>query len=168
MVQSYKKSARYARKALYILQLYIIFLSLQEKLTDMTTKNRYAYSSHSVYNISYHLIWCPKYRRKVLVDGVDERLKELLLEKAAELGITIEKMEVMLDHVHLFVKGTPILAVHFIVNQLKGYTSVVLRREFAKLKSRIPTLWTRSYYCETIGHISEDTIVRYIEDQKKV
>ena len=92
----------------------------------MTTKNRYAYSAHSVYNISYHLIWCPKYRRKVLVDGVDERLKELLLEKAAELRITIEKMEVMPDHVHLFVKSTPTLAVHFIVNQLKGYTSVVL------------------------------------------
>lgn len=102
------------------------------------------------------------------MDGVDERLKELLLEKAAKLGITIEKMEVMPDHVHLFVKSTPTLAVHFIVNQLKGYTSVVLRREFAKLKSRLPTLWTRSYYCETIGHISEDTIIRYIEDQKKV
>ena len=150
------------------MQLYIVFLSLQKKLTDMTTKNRYTYSSHSVYNISYHLIWCPKYRRKVLVDGVDERLKELLLEKAAELGITIEKIEVMPDHVHLFVKSTPTLAVHFIVNQMKGYTSVVLRREFAKLKSRLPTLWTRSYYCETIGHISEDTIIRYIEDQKKV
>ena len=134
----------------------------------MTTKSRYANSSHSVFNISYHLIWCPKYRRKVLVDGVEERLKELLLEKAAELGINIEKMEVMADHVDLFVKGTPTLAVHFIVNQLKGYAAVVLRREFAKLKSRLPTLWTRSYYCETIGHISEDTIVRYIEDQKKV
>ena len=134
----------------------------------MTTKNRYAYSSHCVHNISYHLIWCPKYRRKVLVDGVDERLKELLMEKAAELGITIEKMEVMTDHVHLFVKGAPTLAVHFIVNQLKGYSSVVLRREFTKLRSRLPTLWTRAYYCETIGHISEDTIVRYIEDQKKV
>ena len=82
----------------------------------MTTKNRYAYSSHCLYNISYHLIWCPKYRRKVLVDGVDERLKELLMEKAEELGIAIEKMEVMPDHVHLFVKGTPTLAVHFIVN----------------------------------------------------
>ena len=150
------------------MHIHYFLLPLQEKLTDMTTKNRYACSSHSVYNISYHLIWCPKYRRKVLVDGVDERLKELLLEKAAELGITIEKMEVMPDHVHLFVKSTPIIAVHFIVNQLKGYTSVVLRREFAKLKSRLPTLWTRSYYCETIGHISEYTIMRYIDDQKKV
>lgn len=86
------------------------------------------------------MIWCPKYRRKVLMDGVDERLKELLREKAAELGITIEKMEAMPDHVHLLVESTPTLAVHFIVNQLKGYTSVVLRQEFAKLKSRLSTL----------------------------
>lgn len=134
----------------------------------MTTQNCYSYSSHSVYNLGYHIIWCPKYRRKVLVNGVDERLKELLLEKAAALEITIEKMEVMPDHVHLFVKGKPTLAVHFIVNQLKGYTSVMLRREFPKLKSRLPTLWTRSYYAESVGHISEDTIKRYIEDQKKV
>lgn len=134
----------------------------------MTTQNRYSYSSHSVYNLGYHIIWCPKYRRKVLVSGVDERLKELLLEKAAALEITIEKMEVMPDHVHLFVKSKPTLAVHFIVNQLKGYTSVMLRREFPKLKSRLPTLWTRSYYAESVGHISEDTIKRYIEDQKKV
>ena len=134
----------------------------------MTTQNRYSYSSHSVYNLGYHIIWCPKYRRKVLVDGVDERLKELLFEKAAALEITIEKMEVMPDHVRLFVKGKPTLAVHFIVNQLKGYTSMMLRREFPKLKSRLPTLWTRSYYAESVGHISEDTIKRYIEDQKKV
>ena len=150
------------------MHIHYFLLPLQENLTDMTTKNRYACSSRCVYNISYHLIWCPKYRRKVLVYGVDIRLRELLMEKASELGIIIEKMEVMPDHVHLFVKSTPTISVHFIVNQLKGYTSVILRREFAKLKSRLPTLWTRSYYCETIGHISEDTIIRYIEGQKKV
>jgi putative transposase len=95
-------------------------------------------------------------------------MKELLLEKAAELGIQIEKMEVMPDHVHLFVKGKPSIAVQHIVNQLKGYTSVMLRREFPRLKSRLPTLWTRSYYVESVGHISESTITKYIEDQKKV
>ena len=134
----------------------------------MATKDRYTTSSHCIYNLGYHIIWCPKYRRKVLVNGIDERLKELLNEKAAAIEITIEKMEVMPDHVHLFVKGRPSIPVQYIVNQLKGYTSVILRREFPKLKSRLPTLWTRSYYCETIGHISENAIIRYIEDQKKV
>lgn len=141
---------------------------MHKKDRIMATKDRYATNSHCIYNISYHLIWCPKYRRKVLVNGIDERLKLILQEKAAELDITIEKMEVMPDHVHLFVKATPVIPVQHIVNQLKGYSSVILRREFPTLKSKLPCLWSRSYYCETIGHISEDTIIRYIEDQKNV
>ena len=134
----------------------------------MTTQNRYKYASHCVYSMGFHIIFCPKYRRKVLMEGIDERLKVLLLEKAADLDIQIEKMEVMPDHVHLFIKSKPTLAIHHIINQLKGYSSVILRREFPKLKSRLPTLWTRSYYVESIGHISKETITRYIEDQKKV
>ncbi|MCS2322125.1 IS200/IS605 family transposase [Bacteroides fragilis] len=132
------------------------------------TKDRYTTNSHCIFNISYHLIWCPKYRRKVLVNGIDDRLKELLQEKAQDLGVTIEKMEVMPDHVHLFVKSTPGIAVQHLVNQLKGYTSTALRKEFPALKRKLPSLWSRSYYCETIGHISEATIVKYIEDQKGV
>jgi len=130
------------------------------------TNERWTTSNKAVYNIGYHLIWCPKYRRKVLIDAVETRLKELLIAKATELGITIETMEVMPDHVHLFIKSPPILAPHFIVQQLKGYTSYALRKEFPALKSRIPTLWTRSYYCESIGHISDEIVRRYIEDQK--
>lgn len=134
----------------------------------MNTEKRYTYNSHCVFNICYHIIGCPKYRRKVLINGVDIRLKELLIKKAESIGVSIERMEIMPEHVHLFVKAVPTLAVHFIVNQLKGYSSYMLRKEFPWLKSRLQTLWTRSYYCETIGHISENTIIRYIEDQKKV
>lgn len=134
----------------------------------MATADRYTCSRHCIYNVSYHIIWCPKYRRKVLIDGVDVRLKELLLEKAQMLEVTIERMEVMPDHVHLFVKANPQLPIHFIINQFKGYSSVILRNEFPKLRSRLPSLWTHSYYVETIGHISEATIKKYIEDQKKV
>lgn len=130
------------------------------------SKDRWTSSNTAIYNIGYHFIWCPKYRRKVLVDQIESRLKELLIEKSLELDVTIETMEVMPDHVHLFVKAPPTLAPHFIVGQLKGYTSFSLRKEFPKLKSRLPTLWTRSYYCESIGHISEDIVRRYIEDQK--
>jgi putative transposase len=129
-------------------------------------KERWTTSRTAVFNIAYHLIWCPKYRRPVLVDEVEERLKELLLEKSQQLGITIENMEVMPDHVHLFVKSPPVNSPHYIVQQLKGYSSRVLRGEFPKLKSRIPTLWTRSYFCESIGHISEETVRKYIDDQK--
>ena len=131
-------------------------------------KSRYKHSSHVVHNLRYHLIWCPKYRRKVLVDEIETRLKELLHEKASEIGIEIKVMEVMPDHVHCFVSANPTFAPHEIAGWLKGYTSFKLRKEFPALKSRLPTLWTRAYYIESVGHISEDTIRKYIEDQKNV
>jgi len=127
---------------------------------------RWKHSKTSVYNVAYHIIWCPKYRRKVLDGKIKDRLYELLNEKAEELDINIEKAEILPDHIHLFIKARPTLAPHFIIQQLKGYTSRHLRNEFVELKKRLPTLWTRSYYVETIGHISEETIKKYIEDQK--
>lgn len=130
-------------------------------------RERWKHSKTCVYNCGYHLIWCPKYCRPVLVDGVDDRLKTLLLEKAKEIHVEIEQMEIMPDHVHLFVRSTPTNSPHCIVGWLKGYTSHMLRKEFACLRSKLPTLWTRGYYVETVGHISEKTIRNYIEDQKK-
>lgn len=129
-------------------------------------RTRWQTNKGSVYNVAYHIIWCPKYRRAILVDDVAERLKTLLYEQASKFGWIIESMEVMPDHVHLFIKANPIDPIARIVAQLKGYMSHVLRAEFIHLKSKLPTLWTRSYYVETIGHISEDVIKRYIEDQK--
>lgn len=129
---------------------------------------RWKTNASCVYNVSYHIIWCSKYRRKVLSGEVEIQLKRLLSERSAENGWQLEKMEVMPDHVHIFIKATPSDSPAHIVSQLKGYTSFKLREEFPHLKKRIPTLWTRSYYVETIGHISESTIIRYIEDQKKV
>lgn len=133
----------------------------------MTLSKRYTSNAHCVFNLGYHIVFCPKYRRKVLVNGVDERLKSLLSAKANELGITIENMEVMPDHVHLFIRSKPTYAVHFVINQLKGYSSVCLRNEFPWLRSRLPSLWTRSYFVESVGHISEETVRKYIEDQKE-
>lgn len=130
------------------------------------THERWTTSNKAVYNIGYHLIWCPKYRRKVLVDDIETRLKEILVAKSNEIKVIIETMEVMPDHVHLFVKSSPVLSPHYIVQQLKGITSFQLRKEFPSLKSRLPTLWTRSYYCESVGHISEETVKMYIENQK--
>lgn len=129
-------------------------------------RTRWQTNKGSVYNVAYHIIWCPKYRRPVLVDDVAIRLKILLYEQAAKYGWIIEAMEVMPDHLHVFIKANPIDPVARIVAQLKGYTSHVLRNEFSHLKTKLPTLWTRSYYVETIGHISESTIKKYIEDQK--
>lgn len=128
---------------------------------------RWTHSTTTVYNIGYHIIWCPKYRRKVLVDAVEEMLRLLLYKKAYEIGISIEEMQIMPEHVHLFVKAPPTASPHWIVQQLKGYTSHELRMQFPSLKTRLPTMWTRSYYIESCGHISEDTVRKYIEEQKK-
>ena len=129
-------------------------------------KKRWKKSRSATYNLAYHLIWCPKYRRKALVGGIDVRLKELLAEKALELGAVIENMEVMPDHVHIFVKCEPNDAPQFLVGQFKGHSSRILRMEFPELKSKLPTLWTRSYFAESVGHISEETIKKYIDGQK--
>ena len=124
------------------------------------------HNTTSVVNINYHIIWCPKYRRKVLVGEVETRLKELLPIIAEESGCTIDTMEVMPDHIHIFLTGTPTIPIHLIVKNLKGKSSRVLRSEFPYLRRRLPCLWTRSYYCETIGCINEETIKKYIENQK--
>ena len=97
---------------------------------------------------------------------VDGRLKVLLSEAAAEHGVSIQTMEVMPDHLHLFVETDPTLSVAEIVNRFKGRSSRRLRDEFPHLRSRLPTLWSRSYFAATTGQVSEATIRRYIEAQK--
>jgi putative transposase len=126
----------------------------------------YKHKKGIVYKNQYHVIFCPKYRRKVLVEGVDVRLKELLYEVAERYEIEIKALEIMPDHVHMFIDMDPRLHTHEIIREFKGYSSKILREEFPWLKSRIPSLWTRSYFCCTVGHINEDTIIKYIEDQK--
>ena len=119
-----------------------------------------------VYKNQYHVIFCPKYRRPVLTPPVDARLKELLYEKAKELGVDILALEVMPDHVHMFISFDPRIMPHYVIKHMKGYSSHILREEFPDLKSRLPTLWTRSYFLCSVGHISEETVRRYIADQK--
>ena len=127
---------------------------------------RWKSGTNCIFNIGYHLIWCSKYRRPVLVGVVEKRLRKIMSEKAEFLGVNIASLEILPDHVHLFVKCKPTFAPHQLVKQFKGNSSRLLRTEFPHLKSRIPTLWTNSYYCESVGHISEVVIKKYIEDQK--
>jgi len=107
---------------------------------------RWKVSNTSVYNVSYHLIWCPKYRRKVLRDEIEDRLRELLHQKAEELGVEIESLEVMPDHVHMFVKADPTLAPHYLVQQFKGLTSR-LTSERSRTKSSISGRMPSSGIC---------------------
>jgi putative transposase len=130
-------------------------------------QSRYRRIAGAVSNLHYHLVWCPKYRRPVLVNAVEARLKELLVEKATAMDVHIEALEVMPDHVHLFVSAPPTDAPQHLANQFKGYTSRVLRHEFGHLRSRLPSLWSRSYYVGSAGQVAEETIMRYIASQKE-
>lgn len=128
--------------------------------------SQYAKNSGAVFSLKYHLVWCPKYRRPVLEGAIEKRLREVLEDVRTEHGWTIHALEVMPDHVHLFIESDPIYSVAEIVNRLKGASSRILRSEFPALRSRLPTLWSRSYYAGTVGAVSDAVVRRYIESQK--
>ena len=128
----------------------------------------YKSNNNVVYSCKYHVVWCPKYRRPVLVEGVAERLKELIRETCSRLNTDLLEMEVMPDHVHLLIEVDPQFGIHKAVKRLKGYSSRILREEFPWLRSRIPSLWTNSYFVSTVGGAPLSAIKQYIENQKYV
>ncbi|MBQ9020792.1 MAG: IS200/IS605 family transposase [Eggerthellaceae bacterium] len=129
---------------------------------------KYKSNNNVVYSCKYHVVWCPKYRRKVLVDGVDKRLKEIAQAVAEEMHFEIIEMEVMPDHVHMLVEVDPQLGIHKAVKRIKGRSSHDLREEFPWLKRRLPSLWTNSYFVSTVGGAPPAIVKQYIENQKNV
>jgi putative transposase len=127
---------------------------------------RYVNTTHAVYNINYHFVFCPKYRRPVLVGQVGDRLVALIPLIATSLGGEVIELVVRPDHVHLFASFPPTIAPYQIMHRIKGATSHALREEFPFLKSRLPSLWTRSYYVGTAGAVSSEIIRKYIEAQE--
>ena len=125
-------------------------------------------NTNVVYSCKYHVVWCPKYRRKVLVNSVDMRLKEIIHQTAQEFRVTVIDLEVMPDHVHLLCEVDPQFGIHRLVRNLKGRSSRLLRQEFPWLRSRLPTLWTNSYFVATVGGAPLVVIQQYIENQKGV
>lgn len=136
----------------------------------ITFKNnsKYHTSEHLVYNCKYHVIFCPKYRRKILKDGLDVRLKEMFLDIAERHQFIISDMEVMPDHVHLLIDCNPRYGVMQCVKDLKRETASTLPKEFPWLKSRLPNLWTRSAFIASVGSVSLEVVKKYIENQKNV
>lgn len=128
----------------------------------------YKSNRNIVYSCKYHVVFCPKYRRRVLVDGADERFKEIAREVAGDLHFDIIEMEVMPDHVHLLLEVDPQVPIHKAIKRVKGRTSHDLREEFPWLKSRIPSLWTNSYFISTVGGAPVSAVKQYIENQKSV
>lgn len=130
--------------------------------------SRYRRNAGATFSLKYHLVWCPKYRRKVLVPPYDARLREIIAEVAAEFEMIVHAVELMPDHVHLFVEANPTLSVAEIVTRFKGRSSRLMRQEFPALRSRLPTLWSRSYYAGSVGHVSAKVVEAYIAAQKGI
>ena len=119
------------------------------------------------YSCKYHVVWCPKYRRKVLVGVVEKRFKEILAVVSAEKNVSILEVEVMPDHVHLLVAVDPQYGIHRFIKKVKGVSSRLLRGEFKHLTTKLPTLWTNSYFVSTVGGAPLRTIQKYIANQKR-
>ena len=129
-------------------------------------RNEFKHTKTTVSLVNYHLIFCPRYRRKIFnIKGVEQRFKELTELECKANDIDILAMECHIDHVHIFVSTYPQKSIPEVVRQIKGATSVKLREEFEQLGA-MPSLWTRSYFVSTAGNVSSETIKWYVNTQK--
>jgi putative transposase len=128
----------------------------------------YRKSSHAVYDIKYHVIWVTKYRYKILGGNISKRLRELIRQGCEARGITIVSGNIRKDHIHLLLSCPPSMAPSKVVQYLKGRSSRLLQEEFQDLKKRYwgQHLWSRGYFCATVGSVTEETIKQYIENQE--
>ena len=127
----------------------------------------YQRDEHRVHLITYHLIWCPRRRKPVLVDEVKARCEHLIREKCETKGWTVLTLATQPDHLHLFVRCYPSDSAAEVVKECKGVTSFFLRREFSHLR-KLPSMWTRSFFASTADKVSQETIQKYIEAQKGI
>ncbi|MFA5075779.1 MAG: IS200/IS605 family transposase [Candidatus Babeliales bacterium] len=131
-------------------------------------EKKYKSTETLVYSCQYHVIWTTKYRRKVLTDVMQSRLKELIISKQQEYKYDIIDIEIMSDHVHLLLDINPYFGIYKTIGKIKGFTSNRMRKEFKELTTRLPTLWTRSKFISTVGAVSLEVVKKYIENQKNV
>src|SRR3989442_6337908 len=120
------------------------------------------------YKSNHHVVWCPKYRRKVLVEEVAMRLTQIMREVCQEHQAEVLSLEVMPDHVHVLLEVDPQFGIHRLVRLIKGRSSRLLRQEVPVLEPKLPTLWTNSYFVSTVGGAPLSVMKQYIENQKHV
>jgi len=127
----------------------------------------YQRDEHRVHLIVYHLVWTPKRRKAVLTGDIANDCRDIIQRKCEEKGWTILELAIQPDHVHLFVRAFPDIGASEIVKECKGLTSFELRKKYPML-SKLPSLWTRSFFAATAGNVSQETIKKYIEAQKGI
>jgi putative transposase len=138
----------------------------KQLLYNTNMNDLYKKSNKVCYSCKYHIIWCTKYRRQLLINSIQTKLKYIIQEIIDSNNCEIIEMEIMSDHVHLLLECPPQLGIHKLVKQLKGKSSRLLRQEFSELRTKVPTLWTNSYFVSTVGGAPLNIIKKYIENQK--
>lgn len=123
-------------------------------------------NNNVVYRCAYHVVWCPKYRRPVLEGAVGQRLQQIAREICIERQAHILELDIMPDRVHLLVSVDPQYGIHRLIKQIKGRSSRLLREEFPALRSRLPTLWTNSYFVATVGGATSELVKQYVQNQR--
>lgn len=134
-----------------------------------SNNDEYHSSSHCKYLTQYHIVWCPKFRYSVLQKGIDETLKRILIEICSKYGYIIKTLEVMPDHIHIFIDCPQTVAPCDVARTLKSISAIELFKKYPQLKrfyAKCGKLWSSGYFISTVGHISENTIRKYIEEQK--
>lgn len=131
--------------------------------------NNYHSASHCKYLIQYHIVWCPKFRFSILKNGIDIKLKQILENICKKYKYIIKTIEVMSDHIHLFIDCPHTVAPCDVVRTLKSISAIELFKIYPELKkfyAQCGVLWSRGYFISSIGHISEETVKKYIQEQK--
>ncbi len=126
----------------------------------------YIRDEHRVHLIVYHLIWCPKRRKKVLIGNIEKECKQIIQDKCKEKGWIILELAIQPDHIHLFVRSYPTTPASEIVKECKGSSAKILREKYPELL-KLPSLWTSSYFASTAGNVSAEIVQKYIEAQSK-
>jgi putative transposase len=132
------------------------------------TISKYKSNRNVVYSCKYQVVWCPKYRRSVLNNDVQNELKVVIEEICGLRKSEILAVELMPDHVHLLVEVDPQYGIHKLIKEIKRKRSRILRQHFPHLRSRLPTLWTNSYFVSSVGGAPISVIKQYVENQKAV
>jgi len=152
---------------------YLIWKLYNDSMSEYRV--RYKSNNNAVSSCKYHVVWRPKYRRDVLVNSADTRLKEIIQQVCLETDSEVLEREVMPDHVHLLVEVDPQFGVHHLVKLIKGRSSRLLRQEFRWCRTRLPSLWTNSYFVSTVGGAPLEIVKQYmghaahhVEQQKHV
>ena len=136
------------------------------KNTGFSNLSNYLENDGLIFKNHFHVVFCPKYKRPVLKEGIAKRLSYILYAEAQKMRVHILSLDIQPDHVHMSISFDPRLSLHKVIKQFKAVSSHILREEFPELVSKLPSLWTRSYLSSTDAVLDDILIKEYLNSQR--